>query len=614
MAASLARLSLPLSPRPASSSCSPSAANRLMQHSVNIQVNLADEVPDWRGRALVVSHEPPSIELSIMSRGEEFTRVLSPPGERMEKDGDGNLSVTWGPRGFSATLMTVSQGVLRVRLLRKKHFRAHAIGEVNIPLKDARADHTPYNLTRVKQGLKQDRGKIWLAVRSGDSFQEASSRPAKFGPSSFERLKKLGQGDVGRVYLARLAGSDELFGMKILSKEEMVARNKIQRCANERDVLSTMTHPFVVTLHSSFESTEFVYFVMDFCAGGEFFRLLRTQPDRRIPEPWVKFYSREVLLALEYLHSLGFVYRDLKPENILVHATGHVMLTDFDLAKRGAVTKEAVMARSGGEPILNSISFVGTEEYLAPEVISGQVQTGALDWWTFGILVYEMTFGSTPFKGNSQQDTFEHISNKVFQITIPDKPPISSGLAKLIKKLLTREATKRMGSKDLKKSEFYEGTNWELVLDYEPPFVPPLEAPHDTRHFQHIDDDIDPVLDAQVPWAPGFGPPGAERPVSVPQEQHPQEQQQPQYQQQPQFQQPQQPQPQQQQFRSASPSNGVAELQLVDSGSPRPSTHSPQQQQQGEGFTDPFSVDADPFSVFGGFQVQPGVGMVPRPS
>ena len=141
---------------------------------------------------------------------------------------------------------------------------------------------------------------------------------------------------------------------------------------------------------------------MDFCAGGEFFRTLRTLPGRvkALPEAHAKFYAAEVLLGMEYLHMMGIIYRDLKPENILLHASGHIMLTDFNLSKQSQVQTQAKVirgmfdredsARIDVKPDLVTNSFVGTEEYVAPEVISGHGHSSAVDWWTFGILLYEM--------------------------------------------------------------------------------------------------------------------------------------------------------------------------------------------------------------------------------
>eukprot|EP00291_Cryptomonas_curvata_P009031 CAMPEP_0172187886 /NCGR_PEP_ID=MMETSP1050-20130122/21598_1 /TAXON_ID=233186 /ORGANISM="Cryptomonas curvata, Strain CCAP979/52" /LENGTH=301 /DNA_ID=CAMNT_0012862281 /DNA_START=114 /DNA_END=1015 /DNA_ORIENTATION=- len=297
------------------------------------------------------------------------------------------------------------------------------------------------------------------------SFQELNiqSLPRKVGPPDFERVKLIGQGDVGKVYLVRLKSTRSLFAMKILSKTEMIARNKLKRCLTEREILATVDNPFIVTLYYCFQSPDHLFLVMDYCAGGEFFRMLKSQRDRRIPEEWVKFYGAEVLLALEYLHSCGFIYRDLKPENILLHDSGHVMLTDFDLSKQASITTAMVKekpsllgslmgggsankGRPAGQIVIDSNSFVGTEEYIAPEVIKGSEQSSAIDWWTFGILIFEMAFGFTPFKGPTQNETFNNICT-TDRVTIPERPETTAGLKKMVRGLLARDPAKRLGSK-----------------------------------------------------------------------------------------------------------------------------------------------------------------------
>jgi protein-serine/threonine kinase len=190
---------------------------------------------------------------------------------------------------------------------------------------------------------------------------------------------------------------------------------------------------------------------MDFCGGGEFFAALRRLPGtvKALPEAHARFYAAEVLLGMEYLHMMGIIYRDLKPENILLHSSGHIMLTDFNLSKQCQVPTQAKVIRNmfGREdqtkidvkPNLVTNSFVGTEEYVAPEVISGNGHTSAVDWWTFGILLYEMLvshflcrfpdassrirkFGKTPFKGKNRDETFAQILK--CGLKLPDYPQV----------------------------------------------------------------------------------------------------------------------------------------------------------------------------------------------
>ncbi|KAG8904059.1 hypothetical protein FRB99_002330 [Tulasnella sp. 403] len=241
------------------------------------------------------------------------------------------------------------------------------------------------------------------AFRRTYSSNSIKVRSVQVGPSSFQKVKLLGRGDVGRVYLVREKKTDKLFAMKVLSKKEMILRKKIKRALAEQEILATANHPFIVTLYHSFQSDEYLYFCMEYCMGGEFFRALQTRPGKCLAEDDARFYAAEVTAALEYLHLMGFIYRDLKPENILLHQSGHIMLTDFDLAKQsgqpGGRPANVTQIEPGGVPLIDTKvctadfrtnSFVGTEEYIAPEVIKNLGHTSAVDWWTLGILIYEM--------------------------------------------------------------------------------------------------------------------------------------------------------------------------------------------------------------------------------
>ena len=303
-------------------------------------------------------------------------------------------------------------------------------------------------------------------------------------------IKCIGKGDVGTVYLVALKGSGDppaLFAMKVLGKQEMRQRNKIKRVFTEREILSTAQHPFIVRLYYSFQSKDNIYFVMEYCAGGEFFRTLQKQPEKRLPEAIARFYATEVLLALEYIHYLGFIYRDLKPENILLHGSGHIMLTDFDLSKSGAV-KVNPGAQSSFEPKFVTNSFVGTEDYIAPEVISGAGHTGTVDWWTLGILIYEMIFGKTPFHGTSQRETFKHIQDG--KLKFPIEPKVSKEAKDLIRCLLHQSPSKRLGANegaaDIKKHPWFKNVKFQTVLTEAPPLIPKLSSPTDTRYFRAI--------------------------------------------------------------------------------------------------------------------------------
>ncbi|RCI06517.1 serine/threonine protein kinase, AGC [Rhizopus stolonifer] len=316
-------------------------------------------------------------------------------------------------------------------------------------------------------------------------------KQVQVGPSSFSKIRLLGKGDVGQVYLVRQKGTERLLAMKVLSKKEMLRRNKVKRVLAEQEILSSANHPFIVSLHHSFQSQDHVYFVMEYCLGGEFFRALQSRPGRCLNEEGAKFYAAEVISALEYLHLQGFIYRDLKPENILLHESGHLMLSDFDLSKQFLPPSPPGIFNSPNAPPLvdtrlciaqlRTNSFVGTEEYIAPEVIQGRGHTSNVDWWTLGILVYEMLYGTTPFKGGNRNETFYNVLSKKTEFPSAKhkkKQPqaVSNQCKAFVRQLLVKEENKRLGSKagasEVKTHPFFKSIKFALLRHMTPPIVP----------------------------------------------------------------------------------------------------------------------------------------------
>ncbi|QLG73516.1 hypothetical protein HG535_0F00260 [Zygotorulaspora mrakii] len=304
-------------------------------------------------------------------------------------------------------------------------------------------------------------------------------------PKSFEKVRLLGQGDVGKVYLVKEKRTNRLYALKIFSKAEMIKRKKIKRILAEQEILATSNHPFIVTLYHSFQSEDYLYLCMEYCMGGEFFRALQTRKTKCISEDDARFYASEVTAALEYLHLMGFIYRDLKPENILLHRSGHIMLSDFDLSIQAKDAKNPVAKGTAQSTLVDTKicsdgfrtnSFVGTEEYIAPEVIRGNGHTAAVDWWTLGILTYEMLFGFTPFKGDNTNETFCNILKN--DVSFPNNNEISRSCRDLIKRLLIKNESKRLGSRmgaaDIKKHPFFKKVQWSLLRNHEPPLIPAL--------------------------------------------------------------------------------------------------------------------------------------------
>ncbi|KAK0674670.1 putative serine/threonine-protein kinase [Cercophora samala] len=378
-----------------------------------------------------------------------------------------------------------------------------------------------------------------LAFRRTYSSNSIKVRNVEVGPQSFDKIKLIGKGDVGKVYLVREKKSSRLYAMKVLSKKEMIKRNKIKRALAEQEILATSNHPFIVTLYHSFQSEDYLYLCMEYCSGGEFFRALQTRPGKCISEDDARFYAAEVTAALEYLHLMGFIYRDLKPENILLHQSGHIMLSDFDLSKQSDPGGKPTMiigkngTSSTSLPTIDTKScianfrtnsFVGTEEYIAPEVIKGSGHTSAVDWWTLGILIYEMLYGTTPFKGKNRNATFANILRE--DIPFPDHagaPQISNLCKSLIRKLLIKDENRRLGARagasDIKTHGFFRTTQWALIRHMKPPIIPNQGRGIDTINFRNVKEsasvDISgsrPMGAKGVPLDSGLATPGAETP------------------------------------------------------------------------------------------------------
>ncbi|KAG2200383.1 hypothetical protein INT47_002297 [Mucor saturninus] len=364
------------------------------------------------------------------------------------------------------------------------------------------------------QGEEQHFERMKLCKRTYSSAS-IKVRQVEVGPSSFVKVRMLGKGDVGKVYMVRQKGTDKLFAMKVLSKKEMIKRNKIKRALAEQEILSTSNHPFIVSLYHCFQSQEYLYFVMEYCMGGEFFRALQLRPGKCLNEEGAKFYAAEVTAALEYLHLQGHIYRDLKPENILLHQSGHIMLTDFDLSKGSSPPGRpgVVKSKSPNQPPsidtkscvqgLRTNSFVGTEEYIAPEVIKGCGHTSAVDWWTLGILIYEMLYGTTPFKGAGRNDTFAKILH--IDVNFPYQPEphnasITNAGKNLIRKLLHKDENCRLGSRagaaDVKQHVFFKNINFALLRNMTPPIIPATSNGMDAVNFRKIQESTSLDLEA----------------------------------------------------------------------------------------------------------------------
>ncbi|KAL2926596.1 Serine/threonine-protein kinase KIPK2, partial [Bienertia sinuspersici] len=356
----------------------------------------------------------------------------------------------------------------------------------------------------------------------------------------FKLLRRLGSGDIGTVYLAELMGTKHLFALKVMDNEFLSRRKKLQRAQTERDIMQMLDHPFLPTLYSHFTTDKLSCLVMEYCPGGDLHAIRQKQQSRCFSEHAARYVLLfDFGCAVPYLHMLGIVYRDLKPENILVREDGHIMLSDFDLSLRSVVNPTLFRSSSPTTESANRISsslcsesscidpfcaqsswqiscftprlltapsktrkqkseqaiqvtplpqlvaeptearshsFVGTHEYLAPEIVKGEGHGSAVDWWTYGIFLYELLYGKTPFKGSSNEETLANVVS--LPLRFPETPLVSFHAKDLIKGLLNKQPENRVGfvrgAAEVKQHSFFEGLNWALIRCAVPPERPTI--------------------------------------------------------------------------------------------------------------------------------------------
>lgn len=297
----------------------------------------------------------------------------------------------------------------------------------------------------------------------------------------FDLVKVIGQGSFGKVFLVRRVGLEDemVYAMKVLRKSELSKRNQVEHTHSERRILANLNHPFIVSLKFAFQSADKLYMVTDYCQGGElFFHLKRL---KCFSVEMTKFYCAELVLALDYLHERDIIYRDMKPENILLDHEGHIKLADFGLSKEGV------------QEGYNTRTFCGTPEYLAPEMLLNKTHntgyTKSVDWWSLGVVAFEMLVGWPPFYDRD----FEKMCAKIMRkpLRFPSRVRVSPAVESFIRGLLERCPKRRLGCGgrgivDIKVHPMFSGWDWQAVLNREltPPYRPKLDRRvDDTRNF-----------------------------------------------------------------------------------------------------------------------------------
>jgi len=286
----------------------------------------------------------------------------------------------------------------------------------------------------------------------------------KISTKDFEEIKLLGRGTFGKVLLVKKKSTEKIYAMKVLKKSLVQIKNQVIHTKQERKILEKIVHPFIVHLQFAFQDDKKLYLITDFMQGGELFYHLRR--DKLFKESRAKFYLCEIILALEHLHKNDCIYRDLKPENILLDIEGHIRLTDFGLSKLILSKKDE-----------RAYTVCGTPEYLAPEILSEKGYDKTVDWWSLGVLFYEMLCGYSPFKMPTSKSDKLDVSIYSKEVTMHNF--LSDDAISFISSLIVVDPKKRLGngtngSADIKAHKFLKDINWNDYLNkkVESPFKP----------------------------------------------------------------------------------------------------------------------------------------------
>jgi serine/threonine kinase 38 len=331
---------------------------------------------------------------------------------------------------------------------------------------------------------------------------------SKVTVQDFDSIAIIGKGAFGEVRVVRSKKTGEVFAMKKMKKKEMIAKNQLMHVKAERDVLTKSNNTWIVDLQSSFQDEDHLYLVMEYLPGGDLMTLLIRK--ETLTEAETRFYISEIVSAIETVHKLNYIHRDLKPDNVLIDKAGHIKLSDFGLCKHAEIQSmngdTLLKKQELGIPINPktaqdkkaafrrnrqlAFSTVGTPDYIAPEVFGQEGYSETVDWWSVGVILFEMLVGYPPFFSDEPSITCQKIMHWRKTLVIPSDAKLSPSAYDLIKRLIC-DADHRLGKngvEEIKSHSFFEGVNWHNLKNCKSPNIPDLKSEIDTSNFDKFDE------------------------------------------------------------------------------------------------------------------------------
>jgi len=320
-------------------------------------------------------------------------------------------------------------------------------------------------------------------VTEGGAANSGQANSNMVSLADFDLIKVIGRGSYAKVLMVELKSTKRIYAMKVIKKELVTDDEDIDWVQTEKHVFETASnHPFLVGLHSCFQTASRLFFVIEFVRGGDL--MFHMQRQRRLPEEHARFYSAEICLALNYLHERGIIYRDLKLDNVLLDHEGHIKLTDYGMCKEGIRTGDTTS------------TFCGTPNYIAPEILRAEDYGFSVDWWALGVLLYEMLAGRSPFDivgatDNPDQNTEDYLFQVILEKTIRIPRSLSVKAASILKGFLNKNPADRLGCNrehgfmEIMTHPFFKTIEWELLEQKQipPPYRPRLESERDLANF-----------------------------------------------------------------------------------------------------------------------------------
>jgi len=317
----------------------------------------------------------------------------------------------------------------------------------------------------------------------------------------YESIAIIGRGAFGEVHVCREKKTDKIYAIKKIKKDILILKNQIIHVLNEQKFMSRAKSPWIVELKASFQEDDYLYLVMEYLPGGDLMNLLIKKDI--LTEDEAKFYISELILAIESIHKLDCIHRDIKPDNVLIDKNGHIKLSDFGLAKisdklyekENEKYKNYIYEKKNKEldeekkTHNKNFSCVGTAYYVAPEVLKKKGYDKEIDWWSVGIIFYEMLVGYAPFCSKETSEVCFKVLNWKKYLKIPSKIKISEEAKDLIFKMINSSNNRlgKNGAEEIKNHPFFHGVDWDNIRNSKPPFIPFLKNEYDTSYFENFE-------------------------------------------------------------------------------------------------------------------------------